>query len=123
MIQYITMSGKDTELLLPLFERNGWILPHPQLSSIVLASENGDIVGFGTVQLVFHGEPIWVHPRYRGAGVAEGLAERMAKIMQGAHAKNWVCVASNPFAEELCAKFGMTEVQGKLFVKEETAVQ
>lgn len=40
--------------------------PHAENATIVVAEDQGEIVAFGTVQMVPHIEPFWVKDSYRG---------------------------------------------------------
>jgi GNAT superfamily N-acetyltransferase len=47
--------------------------PPPQNSFIALAEHDGEVVGFATLQPIWHIEPMWIDPRWRGRGVFQRL--------------------------------------------------
>jgi len=100
-----------------LFTANGSQLPAPPMSQIAVAEDsNGDIVGCFVLQLVAHGEPIWVSDDYRNRGVALLLIEKINEI-----ADRVPCVYYS-FAEDervahICEENSMQKLPYKVYLR------
>jgi GNAT superfamily N-acetyltransferase len=118
-IRYESLAKGDVEALVPALKQAKMTIAYPHLAEPIVAKlDDGTIVGFGFAQLLPHCEPIWVHPHFRGIGIAEELATLVIKKITDTGAQRFLCVAQSPFAEDLCRQNGMIEVPGKIFVKE-----
>ena len=109
------LEPEESEKLKPVLQRVGFYLPLPHLASVIVAEYQGEIVGFGTAQLMCHVEPLFVYPEWRGTGLAGILADAVAAKLDG---KPYICIAGNAFAEQICRERGMREVPGKVFVRD-----
>jgi len=116
--KFVTLTGDEVMKIADLIRQTGCAFPHPQLATVEIAVVEGELAGFACSQMIFHAEPIYVQPKYRGTGIAEKLAERVTSAIEQSNGKFYVAVAENQFAENLCREQGMREVPGKLFVRE-----
>ena len=117
--EYLSLAGPDAvPMAKKIEEMQGIVIAHPRLAIIEVATVDAKIAGYGVSQLMFHAEPIYVLPEYRGSGIAEELASRVVKRITEANGKAFVSIATNPFAERLCIEQGMERVEGTLYRKQ-----
>ena len=95
----------------------GWSVLDRQSTRVLIAEdEDGKLKGFLIIQLIPHCEPMFVSQDMRGTGLAEELSDRMAAFLDERRL-GYVSIAESKFAEELCMKHGMKEVNSPVFVK------
>ena len=111
------LEPSESARLYPLLEKMGWMIPLPAAAACTIAEVNGEIVGFAVAQLIPHTEPAWVHPAWRGTGVAGRLASAIRENMEKCGFTHYVCLATNQASVELCKANGMKEITARVFVK------
>ncbi len=121
-LKYEMLPKDQWEKLIPIFEEQGWYLPHPALAEAAVAyDENGNIVGVLPLQLVAHAEPGWVGEQWRGKVDMLNLVEKLRDWVRANIGENpligkgFVIVATNPAVERIARLAGLTEVEGKVF--------
>lgn len=108
--------------LVPLFNRRGFVLPHPQLSSVVVAQvPEGPLVASWHLQMVPHMEPLVTLPGWeakvsidRMHTLLEERARTMSKFVGG-----YIMHAAKPEYETVFRdRWGLVERDWKIFIKE-----
>jgi len=121
MITYRTITGptateEEWDAIETILARRGWMsLCRLTTPAIVLAENDGHIIGFFVLQLVPHLEPMYITPKYRGEEIPDELISRMHQVLQAANARGWIVVADNPIVEKMCRDHGMIEVDSPVF--------
>lgn len=62
-----------------LIHLHDWI-PDPRDSEIVVAEDNGEIVGFWVLQLKLHAEPVWIKDEYRNGSLGFRMWKYVIRI-------------------------------------------
>ena len=65
-----------------MMDTDDWIPDH-ELSSIVVAEDGGEIVGFWVCQYQIHCEPVWIKEGYRSGTVLGRMYAKMRKSVAG----------------------------------------
>lgn len=82
-ITYRLLPPDEWHKVEPVYAAHGSTLPSTQLGFIAVAEVDGKVVGLGTLQACWHGEPWWVDDEHRGqASILE-----LRKILEGQLAK------------------------------------
>jgi hypothetical protein len=115
-VEYRFLVPEEFELLRPVFEEAGGRLPAPAQAAIYAAIRNNLIVGFHTVQLVPHAEPIWIAPEERGRVSWRRLQEGVESLFDTGG--TYFAFSDNPRMEKLCYKAGMHKVPLQVWAKE-----
>lgn len=76
--------------------------------------EQGEIKGWYLVENVKHVGPFFVVRECRGNGIGNELAQHASETLEG----EYYVAALNEQTRQMCETFGMTEVNGTLYVKE-----
>ena len=111
------LKENEYERLLELRVNSDWSptwLPSPAYSQIVIAEEEGEIIGFCVLQQQLHIEPIWVKFDHRGGIVARQLW-RGIKSMLGKNPA--YCSTKSRFITKLLKRLGFKS-GGKTFYYE-----
>lgn len=115
-MEYRILEKSEVSKLAPILQSLGWNLPYPQTTTVLVAEDEGEIIGFVCQTLLPHLEPEWVAPKYRGTGVADELAKRGATVFLRAGVSNFLSVAGNANAERICRDvLGMKKVEGSIY--------
>jgi hypothetical protein len=115
---YRTVEGEEFRLLAEGLSMMKSMVPYPETAKAIVAEVDGKVIGFGVLQQLPHGEPAWVDPEYRGNGIGKEIFSRVNVLMDQLGAKWWVACSTSEASERLCRDAGMTEIPGKLFIKE-----
>jgi GNAT superfamily N-acetyltransferase len=110
----------------PIIDANGWMQLNANVCRVMVAEENGHILGMNVFQLVSHVGPLWVRPDKRGDGIAEELSRRMYDYMVEIQCRGYVVIAESAHAVKLCEAHGLTRVEHPVYVfipKDEGAAQ
>jgi hypothetical protein len=122
-LSFHALSKEQTAIFCETLKGRNIHVPYPQLASAIVAYAGTDMVGYVFCQLVPHAEPMEVKPEFRGTGLAEELADRMAKFMVEGNMPSYLVIAQNEFAAKLCEDRGMREVKGRVYVTAQPAVK
>ncbi len=121
-LTYEMLPKEQWEKLIPIFEEQGWYLPHPALAEAsVVHDENGNIVGMFQLQLVSHAGPMWVSPEWRGKVDLLNMVEVLKAWLQENKGENpligkgIIILATNAVIEKVARDAGMIEVEAKVF--------
>jgi ribosomal protein S18 acetylase RimI-like enzyme len=91
----------------PIIKQHMW-MPLSEVASRVRAVEReGKIIGFCVLQFVPYCGPMYIEPEYRGAGIAERLADEMKGFMEESEARGWIATAESAHARKLLEDRGM----------------
>lgn len=82
-------------------------------STIVVAEENGEIIGLGTVQTVIHVEPFWIKDTHRGRYLIPLIINKIKDLFPNLHCA-FAYTRSDRMAT-LMEYFGMTPLDWKIF--------
>lgn len=88
--------------------------PLPDSGWIIVAQENGQVVGFSTLQSIWHVGGTWVAPTHRGSGVFTRLIEKVFEALPG-DACGALVTTDNPKMPSVLTRLGLEEVHTKLF--------
>ena len=100
-----------------LLEKYKWMSLSPDFSKVEVAElDSGEIVGISCVQAVPMCGPLLVLPKYRGAGIAEKLANDTISSLRGMNARGWIVIAESPHVPKLCEAQGMRKLDSPVFV-------
>lgn len=116
-------SDEDWERMDKVLQSQGWVPLNRQCSRILLAEQNGEIVGLSVQQLLPFCGPFFVAKGFRGNGVAEKLATDTVKSLEEMNARGWFVVADSPHIPKLCKKLGMYEVESPVYITLGTGVK
>jgi predicted N-acetyltransferase YhbS len=98
----------------------GWTPLNYHTSRVRAAyDEEGKLIGFGVFQSFPMTGPLWVDPDYRGTGIAETLADDMARFLRDAQCRGYIVIADNPHSERLCKLFGMKKIDSPVYLMPE----
>ena len=102
-----------------ILEARGWMALNRETSCILLAEENGQIVGLMVVQLVPSAGPLYVDPQHSGSGLAEELSDDMLRWLVDNQARGWLVIADNPYTSRLCEARGMKRITRPVYTTEQ----
>jgi ribosomal protein S18 acetylase RimI-like enzyme len=110
-------SGKT---LVEVFLEEGGELPDPRFAEIHVVEIDGEIVGFGVLQLVPHLDPVWVAPSLRGNGIGVGLAvvEMVESRLRESDGKAYFCFVNNIVVKGLVERIGFKEYPSEVMYKD-----
>ena len=74
---YRLLKANEWERVRPILNES---LPDPN-TSLISVAENDDIRGILCFHLVYHGEPLWVHPDYRGKVNVAKLQKSLTDVL------------------------------------------
>jgi len=111
MIRVGILDKSEYSRLLGLLPDNSWI-PDPSISRVVVAEDDGRIVGFWVGQMQFHVEPVWVHEEYRN-GIALGCMWKCVKQMLPK--RYWAFSDSNQISAYL-KRLGLKRSQYEVYI-------
>lgn len=110
------LSGSELDILDPIFESRGWTpLDKTKTIAHCVFDDQGDLIAFNVAQKIAYVGPMWIDPDFRGSGVAEELADKMA-ILMASSGSTFIVVADNPASAKLCEKFGMKKVESPVYL-------
>lgn len=96
-----------------IFAASGGVMPDSRGSRIAVAEDaDGNIVGMFVLQVVAHGEPIWVSDDYRKTGVGAALVEKINEQGVG-----YYSFSESERVSEMCRANGMQELPYRVFFK------
>lgn len=96
------------------FAANG--LPDPALAAIVVAEQDGRIVGVWAALTAVHLDGLWVDPAERGTTVAGRLLREMKTLLLDRGVTVSFTMVSDPQVAILAYKAGFTRYPGDLFM-------
>lgn len=92
-----------------------WGGQQPQGSELYGYIENDEVLGYYLVEReMVHVGAFHVKPSHRGNGIASALAQHACDTL----GSGYYVAAMTPQTVTMCEKFGLTEIDGRLFVKE-----
>lgn len=78
----------------------------PLEGSIIVAEENGKLIGVATLQKVWHIEPVWVVKKYRGKGILQQML-RLAYAAVPAEVQGVFCYTKSDRTARLIELLGL----------------
>lgn len=119
-ITYRMLRPDEWPKVEPIFIEHGGpqSLPCPEASAILVAEEQGGIVGFLVIQPVVHAEPVWVREDHRGNGIARKLFSEVDDFMKGIGIKAYYTFSTETIVERLAQGNGMSLLPWKVWMKE-----
>lgn len=99
-----------------LLASRGWMSINRLTSRVLLAEQDGDVVGFHVFQMIPYCGPLFVTKKLRGLGLAEILVDKMQDFLITVHARGYIAVTESPHAAKLCEERGMEKVPYPLYV-------
>src|SRR4029077_11567783 len=109
-------SDEDWDKLYKLLHKRGWSPLNREYSRILLAEEDGEIVGFSCLQMLPFAGPLFVKPQLRGSGIADKMAADTISFLVECDARGWFVVADSPHAPRLCEQHGMYKVDSPVYI-------
>lgn len=109
-------SEEDWDRIEGILAARGWNSLNRPTSRILIAEEDGELVGFFVLQFFPHTEPLWVRPSRRGGEVAEALADQMLAFMTEVQARGWMLIADSPTVAKMAEERGMVKVESPVYV-------
>lgn len=121
-IVYRCIDPSEWARLIPLFNRRGFPLPHPKMSTAAVAEvAEGPMVGAWILQLVPHMEPLVVDPDWQGKVAVERLykllderAAMMSKYVDG----YIISTTSDDYAKVFEQRWHLQPMPWRVFRKE-----
>jgi len=112
------LEPEDYSIVESFFEEEGSPTPEPKFSRILAAfTPTQELAGFVVLQLVPHGEPVFVKPEFREQGLASRLVTEMDSYLEHLGIAGVYTQPSNPAAEALCRQLGFEKRTLPLWVK------
>ena len=99
-----------------LLEKRGWAPLNRDLSRILIAEQDGEIVGFSVLQMLPFAGPLFVERKHRGTGMADKLATDTINYLVDCNARGWFVIADSPHVPKLCERFGMHKVESPVYI-------
>jgi GNAT superfamily N-acetyltransferase len=93
-----------------------WRLLDPLKTRIVVMEDQGVIVGCHVLTFVLHAECFWVHPAYRGAGIAQRLWKAVQAVAQTLGAKTIATAACDDRLGRVLERMHAVKLPGDHFV-------
>lgn len=84
--------------------------PLPGRGVVVVAEEEGEIVGFGVMQKVVHFEPFWVSPKYRGKSVFRLMLAKLVELFDPCE-PGALCTTEDYRVAKLIEHIGLEEMR------------
>lgn len=98
----------------PIFAKEFNETPPPaEDATIVVAEEDGQIIAFGTVQMVAHVEPFWVEDKYRGKYLIPLIINKISELFPSLRCA--FAYTRNDRMATLMEYFGMASLDWKVF--------
>lgn len=119
MIRYKVLDPEQYYLLDRFYEGAAIPRPDPTFSRVFAAIDEsiGQIIGFITLQLVAHAEPIYIDPAYREMGVWSTLCAMLDANAIGSGLVGIYTQPTTPKTKHMCESFGFHEMEHPLFCK------
>jgi hypothetical protein len=111
-----TATQEEWDLLDKLLASRGWMSLNRNTSRVLLAEQDGKVVGFHAFQLIPYCGPLYVERKLRGLGLAEILVDKMQDFLTEVHARGYIAVIESPHAEKLCKAHGMEKLPHPVYV-------
>ncbi len=121
MVEYKWIEGEHSLFneVAAVIEANKWTPLNRKTTRVLVAIDDGQLIGFHVAQLFPHCEPLWVSPERRGEGdqwIAGKLAAEMFLKMRDFNVRGYMVIADNPVAQRLCEAYGMTKVSSPVYM-------
>ena len=94
----------------PYLTAAGMPYPQPEQVRFVVTEKDGEIIGFWVVALVYHLEPVYVEPQYRGQQVAYKMWEQVKQLLAGYHIKQALCLGDPTATEKYLSGLGLEKL-------------
>lgn len=105
--------------LVAIFAGNGATVPDSAISKIVVAeNKEGLIKGLYVLQPIYHAEPIWIHPDYRGSFLSSKLMKAMLEPLETMKGLVIYTFSSSSKISSLAKRFGFKETNYSVLKKE-----
>ena len=86
-------------------------IPDPNFSRVMVAEDNGQIVGYWFAVEVVHVEPVWIHPNYRNGGpTATVLFKGLVDELKSHNLNKMYVFAENEKTEEYLNRLGFCSI-------------
>jgi len=100
-----------------LFLANNSQMPSATTSRVIVAEDsNGDIIGMFCLQIVAHGEPIWVSDDFQRRGVAKLMIDELNGYCDK-NGLNYFSFAEDERVAHICRENSMIELPYKVFLR------
>jgi hypothetical protein len=109
-------TNEDWVRLDNLLEKRGWSPLNREMSRILIAERDGNIIGFSVLQMLPFAGPLFVERNHRGSGIADKLAADTINYLVDCNARGWFVIADSPHVPKLCERFGMEKVQSPVYI-------
>lgn len=114
-MEIYVLQGAELLQLQPICAKMNWVLP---TGRVVVAKEDGKIVGFCAMQLLPHLEPIWCDIAHRGSGLADAMVEIAAADMELSGITHFMSLVRNEQSKRLAVDvLGMKLVDGSVYLR------
>lgn len=111
------LPKEEWHKLLPIFLKNGSEPPAADFSKIVVAEDEGKIVGMHCLSLSARIGPMWLDEDYRGQHIWEDMFERLESYMAGLN-QPYFMFTRDDRTEYMAKKFGLRPLDWKVWIKE-----
>lgn len=118
-ITYRLLPPEEWGKVQHVFEESGMRMPVPEASFIAVAEKEGEVIGFLTVQPMFHATPLWLKGG-EGSGVARSLLEKAEDFMRtvGATGAHLYLFSDSPLAGQIAKAIGFSHAPWHVWQKE-----
>lgn len=96
--------------LVEVFTANNKIAPQPESAKIAIAEYEGNIIGFYTIQIAYHAEPIWVHKNFQHLPIYKKLATMTIDSVKNIKGLCLYVFATNEKIVRLAERFGFKKL-------------
>ncbi len=114
MINYRMLTAEEWPTLDSLVNGQGPI-PSPEVAVAAVAEDDGVVVGVLFVQMVYHMEPLAIHPDYTGKVNFKKLQEMLEEKVGTAP---YFAFSDSPVVGKMCKHVGMKQLPYRVWTKE-----
>src|SRR5271165_3104680 len=110
------LTGSEAvDKLNPLIAEQGWTPLNDQTCRVLVAEDEGVMLGFFVLQLFPFLGPLYAHPG-EGAEVMFALQAEMRKYIEESVARGFLVIADNPVTDKLCQREGLRRVESPVYL-------
>jgi hypothetical protein len=115
MTSFRVLPVEEWEKVRTICDQHGFDLPLPKTDQgiIIVAEDEGKLIGCVGAERSWNVNPIWITPEHRGNGLAQQMVERIEGI-NGEDLSAFL-VTSNPHVELLVHRLGFIPLKGQLW--------
>lgn len=107
------LEPSEWERLTPLLPYFPGTFPSSSQAQILVAEDQGEIVGLITLELVIHVGPCWVKPSHRGKGIFTSLIKNSLGMFPGL--RGAIFFTNNKKMVSLMTKLGLNRILAQAF--------